>query len=66
MEHASFDLAHTTPYAQLPHRTMVHHKPLQDQCAATYHLLPKVQRVTRIQTGHQNTQMKKKISKQYL
>ena len=53
--------------AQLPHWNMVHHEPLQGQYTAAYHLLPTVQRVTSIQTAHQNTQRKKKkISKQYL
>ena len=51
---------------QLPYWSVIHHKPLPDQCAAAYHLPPTVQKVTRIQAAHQNTQMKKKISKQYL
>ena len=66
IEHASFDPAHTTPHhpANTPHCGSP--QTLPDKCTATYHLLLTVQRVTRIQTAHQNTQMKKKISKQYL
>ena len=45
---------------------MVHHETLPDQYAATYHLPPTVQKMTKIQTARQYTQMKKKISKQYL
>ena len=66
MEHASFDPAHTTPHSTATITTIVHHEALPYQCAATYHLPLTVQKVTRIQTAHQNTQMKKKISKQYL
>ena len=40
--------------------------PSKTSGTAAYHLLLTVQRMTRIKTAHQNTQMKKKISKQYL
>ena len=66
MEHASFNPAHTTPHstATITHQ-QIHHKPLPDQCATTYHLPPTVQMMIRIQTACQFTQMRKKISQQY-
>ena len=45
-----------------PQWTVVHHAPLPDQYATIYHLPLTIQKMTRIQTAHQNTQMKKKIS----
>ena len=60
-------IQHTLPLTEKSNQHLADfHKCLPDQCSTTYHLLPTVLRVTRIQTAYQNTQMMRKISKQYL
>ena len=79
MEHASFNPAHTTPhrtvnltpsrFPQTPTRPVCHHLSFNsnsDQAQTTLQCTPTVQMITRIQTIHQHTQMRKKISQQYL
>ena len=66
MEHASFNLAHTTPHSTATITNCSSPQTLPDQCATTYYLPLTVQKMTKIQTAHQYTQMRKKISQQFL